>query len=81
MNCEGASDVMKLYQGNEIGSFNYSQPWEHDACAFWESNGYTNIPMGGQYYKWEITRNNITTTYFDTIYLNAGEYRTSEINY
>ncbi|PWH84774.1 hypothetical protein [Brumimicrobium oceani] len=81
VNCESPNDEMSLYQGNQIGSFNYTQPWEHNGCTFWESNGYSNIPMGEQYYKWEVTRNNITTTYYDTIYLNAGEYRTYEINY
>lgn len=80
VNCQGG-DKMVLYQGNQVGSFNFSEPWEHDGCALWESNGYSNIPMGEQYYKWEVTRNNITNTYYDTIYLSAGEYKTYEINY
>ncbi len=81
VNCQGANDKIILYQGNQVGSFNYSQPWEHDGCALWESNGYSDIPMGEQYYKWEVTRNNVTTTYYDTLYLNAGEYKTYDINY
>lgn len=81
VNCEGPSDEMLLFQGNQVGSYNYNQPWSHNGCAFWESDGYSNIPMGEQYYKWEVTRNNITNTYYDTIYLNAGEYKTYEINY
>src|SRR5690554_353881 len=81
VNCLGLNDKLILYQGNKVGSFNYNQPWEHNGCAYWETSGYSNIPMGEQYYKWEVTRNNVTNIYYDTIYLNPGEYKTYEINY
>ncbi len=80
VNCEGG-DLMVLYQGNQIGSFNFNQPWEHNGCAYWESNGYSDIPMGEQYYRWEVTRNGVTQEFHDTIYLEAGEYKFYEINY
>jgi hypothetical protein len=81
VNCEGAGDEMVLYQGNQIGSFDFNQPWEHDGCAFWESNGYSNVPMGEQYYRWEVTRSGTTEIFHDTIYLEEGEQRVYEILY
>lgn len=81
VNCQGPGDKLVLYQGNQIGSFDFDEPWEHNGCVLWESNGYSNVPMGGMYYKWEVTRNNITETFHDTIYLEAGEERIYEINY
>jgi hypothetical protein len=80
VNCEGG-DKLVLYQGNQIGSFNFNQPWEHNGCAFWESNGYSDIPMGEQYYRWEVTRNGVTEEFHDTIYLEENEYKVYEINY
>ena len=81
VNCEGGGDKMVLYQGNQIGSFNFNQSWEHNGCAFWESNGYSDIPMGEQYYRWEVTRNGVTEEFHDTIYLEENEYKVYEINY
>jgi hypothetical protein len=81
VNCLGENDVMKLYQGNQVNTFNYTNAWTHNGCAIWSSTDYSDIPMGENYYKWEVTRNGITETFYDTIYLNAGEYKTYNIDY
>ncbi|PWH84762.1 hypothetical protein [Brumimicrobium oceani] len=81
INCQGPSDEMLLFQGNQIGNFDFNYPWEHNGCAFWESNGYSEVPMGEQYYKWEVTRSGITEIFYDTIYLQEGEQKVYEINY
>src|SRR5690554_4261778 len=80
------NDYLKLYylgrqvggQGENIvgavireGGGNYS----------YVGNDFSSVPMGERYYKWEVTRNNVTNIYYDTIYLNPGEYKTYEINY
>src|SRR5690554_4116782 len=51
VNCQGPGNEMVLFQGNQVGNFDFNQPWEHDGCAFWESNGYSTVPMGEQYYR------------------------------
>jgi hypothetical protein len=81
VNCQGQGDEMVLFQGNQVGNFDFNQPWKHDGCAFWESNGYSTVPMGEQYYRWEVTRSGNTSTYYDTIYLQEGEQMMYEINY
>jgi hypothetical protein len=81
VNCEGPGDEMVLYQGNQIGTFDFNQPWEHNGCAIWESNGYSDVPMGEQYYRWEVTRSGTTEVFHDTIYLEKHEQKVYEILY
>jgi hypothetical protein len=81
VNCSGSSDIMKLYRSHTIKEYYSNNAWQHDGCVNWESNGYSDLPMGEIKYKWEVTRNGITNTFYDTIYLSEGEYRTYEINY
>src|SRR5690554_1739113 len=81
VNCQGIGDKFVLYRKNQIGSIDGNFAWEHDGCAFWETNGYSNVPMGKKYYRWEVTRSGNTTTYYDTIYLQEGEQKLYEINY
>ena len=50
-------------------------------CYFYEGSTFSDVPMGAYYYKWEVTKSGTTTTYFDTITLNAGEYRIYTIDY
>lgn len=66
-------------EGNEglIGSLSKNE----NGCYSYEGSEFSDIPMGGTYYKWEVTRNSLTETFYDTIHLNAGEYKTYEINY
>jgi hypothetical protein len=86
INCEGASDKIKVYYlGRQVGG---QEPpiigaliREGDGCYFFESNDFNEVPMGERYYRREVTRNGITEIFHDTIYLNAGEFYTYEINY
>lgn len=80
-NCQGSLDKFVLYQSNQIKSFDGSFAWQHDGCIFWETNGHSKIPMGNVYYKWEVTKNNITNSFYDTVFYGAGEFKTYEINY
>ena len=88
VNCSGEDDKMVLYRQDEIGSLS-GVGWEHVGCVYWESPGgpdgapagYSRVPMGKRYYRWEVTRNGITEIFYDTIYYPAGDYVTYEINY
>ncbi len=81
VNCEGPSDLMVLYQGNQIGTFDGGYAWQHQGCAFWQTNGQSDIPMGKVYYRWEVTRSSGTTIYFDTVYYAPGVLTEYTINY
>lgn len=81
VNCNDATDEFVLFRENQIGSINGNFGWEHLGCAYWETNGYSDIPMGNVYFRWEVTRNGTTNTYYDTVFYAPGEYRTYTINY
>jgi hypothetical protein len=81
VNCEGPDDLMVLYQGNQIGTFDGSFGWQHHGCAFWQTNGQSDIPMGKVYYRWEVTRSSGTTIHYDTVYYAPGVLTEYEINY
>lgn len=80
-NCEGPDDQFVLYRENQIGSIDGGFGWEHMGCAYWETNGYSEIAMGEVYFRWEVTRSGNTSTYYDTVYYPAGENKIYEINY
>ena len=85
INCSGGGDNFKLYYmgrqvgGNEglIGALSKNE----NGCYSYEGSNFSDVPMGGTYYRWEVTRNGLTQIFYDTIYLNSGEYKTYEINY
>jgi len=81
VNCEGPNDLMVLYQGNQIGTFDGSYGWQHHGCVFWQTNGQSDIPMGKVYYRWEVTRSSGTTIHYDTVYYATGVLTEYTINY
>lgn len=85
VNCQGASDYFKLYHyGSDVGFSNFSQGnpiKEGEGCYSYTGIDFSNVPMGGRYYKWEVIRNGNINTFYDTLYLSPGEYRTYDINY
>ncbi len=81
VNCNDATDKFVLFRENQIGSLDGDFGWEHLGCAYWETNGYSDIAMGNVYFRWEVTRNGNSNTYYDTVYYAPGEYKTYTINY
>ena len=80
INCIDANDYMILYSDNQIHSLG-NIPWEFYGCDGYIQSHYSSVPEGKYFYKWEVTRNNITNVFYDTIYLSKGEYRIHEIHY
>jgi len=81
VNCQDSNDLLVLYRQNQFETLDGAFGWEHEGCAYWETNGYSEILMGNQYYKWEVTRGGITEVFYDTVFYSAGEQSTYEINY
>jgi hypothetical protein len=81
VNCEGPNDLMVLYRSNQIGTTDGNFGWQHHGCAFWQTNGQSDIPMGNVYFRWEVTRSGGTTIYYDTVYYAPGVLTEYEINY
>jgi hypothetical protein len=81
VNCESPNDLMVLYRSNQIGTSDATFGWQHHGCAFWQTNGHSDIPMGNVYFRWEVTRSGGTTIHYDTVYYAPGVLTEYEINY
>lgn len=46
-----------------------------------ESGFSVEVPMGKWFFEWQVTKNNITSNFYDTIFLSSGEQKFYEINY
>jgi len=46
-----------------------------------ESSFSVEVPMGKWFFEWQVTKNNITSNFYDTIFLSSGEQKFYEINY
>ena|SRR5574343_218292 len=80
VNCQGTSDYMILKTSNQVNSLG-ATGWEFFGCNGYVGDHFSEVPFGKYYFEWKVTRNNITNTYYDTIYLSPGEYKTYDIIY
>nr|WP_294862691.1 hypothetical protein [uncultured Fluviicola sp.] len=71
---------MILKTSNKVNSLG-ATGWEFFGCNGYTGDHFSNVPMGNYYFEWHVTRNSVTNIYYDTIYLNPGEYKVYDINY
>ena len=83
ISCLNSSDNLKLYFDGgpfDAGTFSIGLMTTLDGCI-----DIPGIPikssMGFKYFHWEVTKNNITTTYYDTIFVNANQITEYDVNY
>ena len=82
VNCLDANDHFVLYaEGTQADDSKNGKMIDEYGCYYYDPGGYTKVPMGERYYKYEVTRNSITQTFYDTIFIGEGEYKIYEINY
>ena len=87
--CTGPNDVFVLYQSNDLEFIGNTTGWTLNGCIYWEEPGgtngdpigYSSINYGNFYYKWTVTKNNISTTFYDTVFYAPGEFITYQIDY
>ncbi|MFT4599838.1 MAG: hypothetical protein ACI857_000005 [Arenicella sp.] len=84
-NCFDSNDHFKFYyQGREVpGKEGLIGALAHEGigCYNYINPDFTATPMGDYYYSWDIVRNGVQTTIYDTISLGKGEYFTYDVNY
>ncbi|MEZ4938397.1 MAG: hypothetical protein R2799_12480 [Crocinitomicaceae bacterium] len=81
LNCFDNSDEIIVYRDNEAGYLASNISFSHNGCNSFDPGLYEKYAMGHYYLSWEVTKNNITTIHYDTIYLNQGDSILYEINY
>lgn len=85
INCMGTTDVINVYRElievPRYETWSATHPYVQNGCTQTISPEYFEVLMGKYHFWWNVTKNGITTTYHDTIFLNKGEYKVYEINY
>jgi hypothetical protein len=81
--CVNSSDNIKIYFDSgpyDSRTFNPGLIASLDGCI--------DIPgtpvkssMGYKYFHWEVTKNAVTTTYYDTVFVNEGQTTVLNVNY
>ncbi len=80
--CQNSDDHIEVTRYTILGDYvGFNNPAIYDGCTDYTMNEYTQVPEGKWFFKWSVTKNNQTTDYYDTIYLNPGEYKYYEFNY
>src|SRR5690554_4855795 len=82
VNCLNSDDYFVLYaEGIQVDNSINGFMIDGIGCYHYNPDNYTKVPMGKRYYRYEVTRNNITNIFYDTIFIGAGENKIYEINY
>jgi len=80
--CQGLTDHIKVKRYTNLAGYSgFLIDAEYYGCNDFVMPNFTQVPMGKWVFEWEVTKNNITNYFSDTIFLNAGEYKYYEINY
>src|SRR5690554_892373 len=82
INCQGPNDHIKVKRYTNLDGYSgFLIDAEYDGCNDYTMPNFTEVPMGQWIFEWEVTKNNVTTNFSDTIFLNANEQKYYEFNY
>src|SRR5690554_158122 len=79
INCINANDKIEIYIDNTVHSIT-NNPWVLDGCADYTTTP-TEVPIGIYTLHWIVTKNNISSDYYDTFNLQINETKIHEIYY
>jgi hypothetical protein len=80
--CIDANDHIEVTRVTNLqGYTGFYNPATYDGCTDFTMPDFVQVPMGNWYFTWNVTKNGVTTSYSDTIFLAAGEYKYYEFNY
>jgi hypothetical protein len=80
VDCFDENDKFILYSSDDYGVIP-NIPYELNGCISSISESYLRTVSGNVYYHWIVTKNSVTTEYFDTTYRAAFEEIEYTINY
>ena len=82
ISCQGASDHIEITRITNLDGYTgFYNPAVYDGCIDYTMPDYVQVPMGYWYFSWDVTKNGITNSFSDTIFLNVGEQKYYEFNY
>ena len=79
INCVDSNDKIEIHIDNSVHSL-LSAPWILNGCTDYTTTP-TQVPIGNYTLHWIVTKNNISTDYYDSFNLIENETKIHEINY
>lgn len=70
--CFDVNDQLYLIRESETGYQGYS-PVTLLGCTDLAPGQYGKVPSGEWYFEWQVTKNGLTTTFYDTLVLSGGD--------
>jgi hypothetical protein len=82
ISCQGPNDHIKVYRYTNLEDYvGFIVDAEYDGCTDYTMPNFVDVPMGWWYFEWEVTKNNVTENFTDSIFLSSGEYREYTFEY
>lgn len=82
VSCFDSNDKIVLERSTNLSNYvGFSAPATQFGCVDYIMPEFAEIPMGYWYFTWTVTKNNVETTFNDTIFLDKSEEILYEINY
>ena len=81
ISCFDTNDHFVLFRNNQITNYNFGGGFELNGCANFDQLDYADLPMGYNYFHWQVTKNSVTQNFYDTLYLEAFQDTVYTINY
>lgn len=82
INCQGPNDHIKVKRYTNLDDYSgFLIDAEYEGCNDYTMPNFTEVPMGQWIFEWDVTKNNVTSGFSDTVFLNANEQKYYEINY
>lgn len=80
--CQDVNDHIEVTRITNLDGYTgFYNPAVYNGCTDYTMPEFVQVPMGYWYFSWNVTKNSITNSYSDTIFLNAGEQKYYEFNY
>ena len=81
-NCQNLDDHIRVKRFTNLDGYSgFLIDAEYYGCTDYTMPNYVEVPMGKWFFEWQVTKNNITSNFYDTIFLSSGEQKFYEINY
>ncbi len=82
ISCFDVNDKIVLERNTDLTNYyGFTAPASQIGCVDYTMTEFAQIPMGNWFFTWKVTKNNVETTFNDTIFLSNGEELLYEINY
>ena len=80
VSCIDSTDYIFFHDTTKLG-YTYHEDLELYGCDGLEGLSFIYVPMGEYYFYWKVIKGGVTTEHYDTLFLEANQYKEYVIEY